>query len=301
MTTTDNAIRRGLAMATPPARRQRSRKARLWSAFVRDRAAVVGLALAIVIALLAIGAPLLARHDPLDQSALNRLKPPDAEHPMGRDSFGRDVFARVLYAGRVSLVIGLGAVLIGGSVGTVLGLIAGHAGGRPENLIMRAVDVLMAFPSLLLGLTVLTMLGPGLEKMILAIGLLLTPPFARVIHGAALTIKRREFVEAARAIGAGEARIVGRHVLPNVAGEVVVLTGLWTATAIRVEASLSFIGLGVAPPTPTWGNMIREGVQHLTNAPWLSVFPGLAILLTALAFNMLGDGVRDALDPRLQQ
>jgi len=280
--------------------RVRSERARLWTTFVRNRAAVVGLVLALLIATAAVGAPLLAPHDPLDQQAINRMKPPDGAYLMGRDTFGRDIFARVLFAGRISLAIGIGAVLLGGAFGSLLGLVAGLSGGRMENLIMRGVDVLMAFPSLLLGLVVLTMLGPGLDRMILAIGLLLSPPFARIVHGSTLTLKHQEFVQAARSVGAGYARILARHILPNVLGEVVVLASLWTASAIRVEASLSFIGLGVAPPTPTWGNMIREGLPFLANAPWLSVFPGLAILLTVLAFNLLGDGLRDVFDPRSQ-
>jgi peptide/nickel transport system permease protein len=287
-------------VAAPPVR-LRSQRQRMWHTFVRNRAAVVGLVLAVLIAAAAIGAPLITWHDPFDQQAANRLKPPDVSFIMGRDTFGRDVYARVVYAGRVSLLIGLGSVLLGGAVGTLLGLVAGYGGSVAENGIMRLVDVLMAFPSLLLGLAVLAVLGPGLEKLILTIGLLLAPPFARVVHGATLGLKSQEFVQAARAVGAGQKRILGRHILPNVQGEIVVLASLWTASAIRVEASLSFIGLGVAPPTPTWGNMVREGVQNLTNAPWLSLFPGLAILLTVLAFNLLGDGLRDVFDPRLQQ
>jgi peptide/nickel transport system permease protein len=220
---------------------------------------------------------------------------------LGQDTFGRDVLARILFAGRVSLLVGLGSVVLGGAIGCVMGLVAGYAGGYAENAIMRVVDVLMAFPSLLLGLTVLAVLGPGLGKMILAIGLVLAPAFARVMHGAALALQRREFVEAARSAGATTPRILGIHILPNVLGEIVVLASLWTASAIRVEANLSFIGLGVSPPTPTWGNMIRDGTPHLLNAPWLSVFPGLAILVTVLAFNLLGDGLRDVFDPRLRE
>lgn len=274
---------------------------RLWSTFVRNRVAVVGFVLAILVTVLSVAAPLITPRDPLAQDARTRLQPPDRTHVLGRDTFGRDVFARVLYAGRISLTVGLCSVLLGGAIGSVMGLVAGYSGGKLENLIMRLVDTLMAFPSLLLGLLVLAVLGPGLFKMILAIGIMLSPAFARVMHGSALSLKKREFVEAARSVGAGTPRILRIHILPNVLGEVVVLGSLWTASAIRVEANLSFIGLGVSPPTPTWGNMIRDGTPHLLNAPWLSVFPGLAILITVLAFNLLGDGLRDVLDPHLRE
>ncbi|HBY99100.1 MAG TPA: peptide ABC transporter permease [Chloroflexi bacterium] len=277
-----------------------SQRRRMLRTFLRNRAAVVGLILVILIVVLSAAAPLVAPHDPLEQSARVRLQPPDSTHLLGYDTFGRDVLSRVIYAGQVSLVVGLFSVLLGGSVGTAMGLVAGYSGGRLEHLIMRSVDILMAFPSLLLGLTVLAVLGPGLFKMILAIGLMLSPAFARVVHGAALALKRQEFVEAARCVGAGRLRILRLHILPNVLGEIIVLASLWTASAIRVEANLSFIGLGVSPPTPTWGNMIRDGAPNLINAPWLSVFPGLAILITVLAFNLLGDGLRDVFDPRLQ-
>lgn len=278
-----------------------SQRQRVWRTFLRNRAAVLGLFLTMAVTLSAIAAPVLAPHDPLEQSAKNRLAAPSELYPLGRDTFGRDVLSRIVYAGRVSILVGVTSILLGGVMGTLLGLIAGYSGGKIENAIMRFIDILMAFPSLLLGLTVLAVLGPGLEKMIVAIGIMFSPGFARVVHGTTLSVKAHEFVEAARCIGATQARILRLHILPNILGEVVVLGSLWTASAIRVEASLSFIGLGVAPPTPTWGNMIRDGTPHLMNAPWLSVFPGLAILITVLAFNLLGDGLRDVLDPRLQQ
>ncbi len=274
---------------------------RLWRTFARNRAAVVGLVLAILVTILSVAAPLVTSHDPVAQEARFRLQPPDQTHILGRDTFGRDLFARVLYAGRISLLVGVCSVVLGGVIGSTLGLVAGYTGGKIENVIMRFVDILMAFPSLLLGLLVLAVLGPGLLKMILAIGIMLSPAFARVMHGSALSLKKREFVEGARSVGAGPVRIVGLHILPNVMGEVVVLSSLWTASAIRIEANLSFIGLGVSPPTPTWGNMIRDGTPHLLNAPWLSVFPGLAILVAVLAFNLLGDGLRDVLDPHLRE
>lgn len=274
---------------------------RLWRTFLRNRAAVVGLVLAILVTILSVAAPFFASHDPLVQDARSRLQPPDQMHILGRDPFGRDVFARLLFAGRMSLLVGVCSVMLGGVIGSTLGLVAGYTGGKVENVIMRFVDILMAFPSLLLGLLVLAVLGPGLFKMILAIGIMLSPGFARVMHGSALSLKKREFVEGARSVGASPARIVGLHILPNVMGEVVVLGSLWTASAIRIEANLSFIGLGVSPPTPTWGNMIRDGTPHLLNAPWLSVFPGLAILVAVLGFNLLGDGLRDVLDPHLRE
>jgi peptide/nickel transport system permease protein len=274
---------------------------RLWRTFSRNRVAVLGLALVGLVAAASVGAPILTSLSPYEQRAQERLQVPGERHLLGQDTFGRDVLARILFAGRVSLLVGLGSVVLGGAIGCVMGLVAGYAGGYAENAIMRVVDVLMAFPSLLLGLTVLAVLGPGLGKMILAIGLVLAPAFARVMHGAALALQRREFVEAARSAGATTPRILGIHILPNVLGEIVVLASLWTASAIRVEANLSFIGLGVSPPTPTWGNMIRDGTPHLLNAPWLSVFPGLAILVTVLAFNLLGDGLRDVFDPRLRE
>jgi peptide/nickel transport system permease protein len=280
---------------------RRSERGRLWRTFLRNRAAVVGLGLAVLVTVLSIGAPFFASHDPMAQEARFRLQPPDRTYLLGRDPFGRDVFARLLLAGRISLLVGVGSVLLGGVIGSTLGLVAGYAGGKLENVIMRFVDILMAFPSLLLGLMVLAVLGAGLFKMILAIGLMLSPAFARVLHGSALSLKKREFVEGARSVGASPARIVGLHILPNVMGEVVVLGSLWTASAIRIEANLSFIGLGVSPPTPTWGNMIRDGTPHLLNAPFLSVFPGLAILVAVLAFNLLGDGLRDVLDPHLRE
>jgi peptide/nickel transport system permease protein len=274
---------------------------RLWRTFLRNRAAVFGLVLAVLVTILSVAAPLFTSYDPLIQDARSRLQAPSQMHLLGRDPFGRDVFARVLYAGRISLLVGVCSVLLGGVIGSTLGLVAGYTGGRIENVIMRFVDILMAFPSLLLGLMVLAVLGNGLFKMILAIGIMLSPAFARVMHGSALSLKKREFVEGARSVGAGPIRIVALHILPNVMGEVVVLGSLWTASAIRTEANLSFIGLGVSPPTPTWGNMIRDGTPHLLNAPWLSIFPGVAILVAVLGFNLLGDGLRDVLDPHLRE
>jgi peptide/nickel transport system permease protein len=287
----------GTAPAARPARREWQR---IWATLLRNRVSLLGVGLGLAIAVSAAAAPLLTGWSPYSQDALHRLQAPGPAHLLGLDTYGRDVLARILYAGRVSLLVGIGAVALGGACGTAIGLAAGYYRGRAEHLLMRFVDILMAFPSLLLGLIVLAVLGPGLGKMIVAIGLVLAPPFARIAHGTTLSLAGQEFVDAARAVGAGAWRIMGGHILRNVLGELVVLAGLLAASAIRIEASLSFIGLGVSPPTPTWGNMIREGTPYLIDAPWLSVAPGVAILLAVLAFNLVGDALRDVIDPRLR-
>jgi peptide/nickel transport system permease protein len=297
-----------------PAIRIRSQKKRLWQTFIRNRPAILGLVLMFIVLLTAIFAddwfiaifqgrdpqPLLAPYDPLIQDPANRLAPPSREHWMGLDSYGRDQMSRIIYGSRVSLLVGIAAVLIGGIAGALMGLTGGYQGGKTENFLMRTTDVLMAFPSLIMGLMVLAVLGGGLFNMILAIGIVLAPTFARVAHGSTLTVKENEYVEAARSIGSGNFRIARVHVLPNITSELVVLASIWIATAIRVEANLSFIGLGVSPPTPAWGSMIRDGTKYLFDAPWVSFFPGMAILITVLAFNLLGDGLRDVFDPKLQ-
>lgn len=277
--------------------RVKSRKVR---AFLKNRTAVIGAVVASLMVLAAICAPLLAPADPLAQDVYAKLSPPSHIHPLGADDFGRDVLSRIIYGARVSLTVGIFSVLLGMGVGTFLGLAAGYFRGWLELLVMRVADVLMAFPTLVMGLLVMAILGTGLGKLIVAIGVVLAPRFARLAYGAAVSVRETEFVDAAHAIGASPWRILLRHILPNVFGEILVMGTLWTATAIRIEANLSFIGLGVSPPTPTWGNMIREGVNWIVVAPWLPVFPGLAILITVLAFNMVGDGLRDAVDPRLQ-
>jgi peptide/nickel transport system permease protein len=284
----------------------------LWDTFKRNRTALIGLIMVSFIIFIAVFAddwfiawsqgrepePLLAPYDPLKQDPRNRLQPPSWEHPMGLDTFGRDILSRIIYGARVSLMVGFLSVLMGGTLGTILGILAGYSGGKTEDTIMRSVDVLMAFPSLIMGLMVLAVLGAGIEKMIIAIGIMLAPAFVRVVHSSTLGIKENDFVMAARALGASRTRIIGAHILPNIIGEAIVLASIWTATAIRVEANLSFIGLGVSPPTPAWGTMIRDGTQYLTSSPWISIFPGLAILFTVLAFNLLGDGLRDIMDPK---
>ena len=298
MASTPATLGSGQASPAPPDIKLVSQRQRAWRSFRRNKSAVVGLALVVLLVLIAIFAPLLAPHDPIEQSTINRLAPPSPEYPLGRDDYGRDVLSRIIYGTRVALTIGVLSVLLGGLIGTTIGVVAGYFGGRTESLLMRIVDILLSFPDLITGLLVVAVLGSGSVKLIVAIGLTIAPRFARIAYGPTLALKEKEFVEAARALGQKTHTILSRHILPNVAGELLVLGSLWTASAIRLEASLSFIGLGVPPPTPTWGQMIRDGTRYLSSDPLLSLAPGVALLITVFAFNLVGDGLRDVLDPR---
>jgi peptide/nickel transport system permease protein len=275
-----------------------SQRRRAWRAFARNKSAVVGLALIVMIVLVAILAPILAPYDPLTQSTINRLQTPSSEHWLGTDDYGRDILSRILYGTRVALLIGVLSVALGAVVGTTIGVVAGYFGGIADAILMRIVDIMLSFPDLITGLLVMAVLGSGETKLIIAIGFTIAPRFARIAYGPTLGLKEKEFVDAARALGQRTRIILSRHILPNIAGELVVLASLWTASAIRLEASLSFIGLGVPPPTPTWGQMIRDGTVRLADLPLMSLAPGLALLITVFAFNLVGDGLRDVLDPR---
>jgi peptide/nickel transport system permease protein len=283
-----------------PLRKPVSQSRRMLKAFTRNRTAVVGFIMVVIVVFASFGAHWISPINPLAQSPRNRLEAPSSDHIMGRDAFGRDIFTRVLYAGRVSLVVGVASVALGGLLGIFVGLIAAYFGGLVETILMRIIDILMAFPSLILGLVVMAVLGGGAVNMILAIGVVFAPGFARVVHATTLSLKQQEFILAAQAVGAGHPRIMLNHILPNTLGEIIVLSSLWIASAIRIETSLSFIGLGISPPTPTWGNMIRDGTNFIFDAPWYSIFPGLAIFFTVLGLNLMGDGLRDILDPRLR-
>ncbi len=272
----------------------------LIKAFNTNKTSWVGLAVFLVVALLAIFAPLIAPYDPVDQNILFRLKPPSAEHLMGTDYYGRDILSRLLYGARISLVIGLLAIGAAMVIGSLIGLVAGYRGGRTDIIVMQTMDVLLAFPSLILGLIVVAMLGPSITNLVVAIALTAIPPFARIARAPTIAVKEREFVEAGRALGYSDLRLMLGHILPNILPEILVMGSLWLATAIRVEASLAFIGLGVAPPTATWGGMIREGFENILDSFWLALFPSFAILLVVFALNLMGDGLRDAIDPKLR-
>lgn len=269
--------------------------------FNRNKTSWLGLGIFCVIALLALLAPVLAPHDPAAQSVLNRMKPPSAEFLLGTDAFGRDVFSRLLFGARISLMVGLSSVAIAMVVGGALGIVAGFKGGRIDNIVMRAMDVLLSFPTLIMGLLIVALLGPNLTNMVIAIALTLVPKFARIARAPTVVIRERAYIEACRALGYSDLRIMVVHILPNVIGEVLVLASLWAANAIQIEAGFSFIGLTVRPPTPTWGGMIRDGFEQIFQAPWLSIWPGLCILLTVFSLNLLGDGIRDAVDPKLRE
>jgi peptide/nickel transport system permease protein len=270
------------------------------AAFNTNKTSWIGLSIMAAVILAAVFAPLLAPHDPLAQDVFARLVEPSERFPLGSDYYGRDILSRLLYGARVSLVIGALAIAGAVAVGSTIGILAGYYGGRFDILAMQAMDILLAFPSLILGLIVVAMLGPSLTNLVIAIGLTAVPPFARIARAPTIAVKEREFVEAGRALGFSDARLMGLHILPNVFPEILVMASIWLATAIRVEASLAFIGLGVKPPTPTWGGMIREGFENILDGPWLAVWPGLAILVVVFSLNLLGDGLRDAIDPKLR-
>lgn len=269
-------------------------------AFNANKTSWVGLGLFLAMVLLAIFAPVIAPYDPLEQNILDRLQPPSAEHWLGTDFFGRDTLSRILWGARISLTIGLASIGIAMVVGSAIGLFSGYVGGRVDIVIMQTMDVLLAFPALILGLIIVAMLGPSIANLAIAIALTAIPPFARIARAPTIAVKNREFVEAGRALGYSDKRLMFGHILPNIAPEILVMGSLWLATAIRVEASLAFIGLGVSPPTPTWGGMIREGFENILDSFWLALFPSIAILIVVLGLNLLGDGLRDAVDPRLK-
>ncbi|MDB5362056.1 MAG: transporter permease [Rhodospirillales bacterium] len=263
-----------------------------------NRSLMAGVALLVFIILLAVLAPWISPYDPNDQDAIASLGAPNAQHWFGTDFFGRDVLSRVIWGARVSLFVGAVSTAISMLLGGSIGILSGYVGGRFDQGVMAVMDVLLSFPQLIMGLIIVALLGANLTDLILAIAITAVPPFARVARGPTLSLKERDFVEAGRALGFSNLRIMLVHILPNVLDDLIVMGSLWLATAIRTEASLSFIGLGLPPPTATWGSIIREGFENLLDAPWLAVFPSLAVLIVMLALNMIGDGLRDATDPK---
>jgi peptide/nickel transport system permease protein len=268
---------------------------RLW----KVRLAAIGLGIVALLVICAVLAPVISPYEPNRQRLLEALQGPSAEHLLGTDENGRDVLSRILYGTRISLAAGIFSVSIALFFGVLMGLVSGYFGGKIDDVIMRMMDALLAFPTLVLALAITAALGPGLRNAMIAIGIVFMPIFARLTRGQVLSVREREFVEAARTLGAGHGRIMLLHILPNVTAPLIVQVSLSVAVAILAEATLSFLGLGVQPPEPSWGSMVSRGKDYLDLAPWLAFAPGGAILLAVMGFNFLGDAVRDALDPRL--
>ncbi|MCH7914015.1 MAG: ABC transporter permease [Deltaproteobacteria bacterium] len=277
------------------------RRREIARAIKNNKTTLVGIVLTLLILLVALLAPWLAPFDPIHQNISRGDLPPGPVHILGTDSYGRDVLSRILLGARVSLGIALSAVGLAITIGSLVGVIAGYKGGLVDAITIRVIDMLMTFPTIILGLMVLSVLGSGMFNLTLAISVAITPRFARVARGSAIAMRERDYIQAARALGMSDWRIIFVHVLPNITNEILVISTLWTGTAILQEAGLSFIGLGVKPPTPSWGGMIRDGVNQLLNQPWLSIAPGVAIFIVVLAFNMIGDGLRDVMDPKTME
>ena len=267
---------------------------------VRHRGALVGLAILATLAVLAVAAPWLSARDPIRTAPREALQPPGARFVLGSDQFGRDVASRVLHGARVSLLVGVISVSIAVGLGAPIGLVSGYYGGRLDALIMRVMDVMLAFPGILLALAIVSVLSPGLGNVMIAVGLSAVPGYARLVRATVLSAREHLYVEAARALGGRDGAILVRDILPNVVAPLIVTATLGLGGAILSAAALSFLGLGSQPPQPEWGRMLSEGRDYLREAWWISTFPGLGILLTVLAMNLVGDGLRDVLDPRLK-
>ena len=268
--------------------------------FLRHKGALAGTVLLLAMVLSAGLSPWLAPYDPIAQDQRASLRPPGRAHPLGTDVFGRDILSRVLWGGRQSLRVSLLAVTVGGTLGTVLGLLAGYYEGWAGVVVLRLTDLLLALPGILLALTIVAATGPSLENVIVAVGVSSMPAYVRVVNGAVLDVKTRTFIEAVRASGAVDLRVVGRHVLPNILAPVIVLSTLGLGNALLIAATLSFLGLGAQPPTPEWGAMLSQGREFIFGFSWIATFPGIAILVTVIGATLLGEGMRDLLDPRLR-
>ncbi|SDS43150.1 peptide/nickel transport system permease protein [Jiangella sp. DSM 45060] len=289
------------ASAGTAARTARSHNA--WRALLVNRWGLTAMAFLAVVVLAAVLAPVIAPHDPQTQDLLGRLAPPawaggDASHLLGTDHLGRDVLSRLIYGSRVSLLVGVAAALMAGVIGAVVGLVAGYYGGWADRVLMRLADVQLAFPSILLALAVVAFLGTGLWIVIVVLGVTGWVSYARVVRSEVVSLKTRDFVTEARAIGVGDATIIRRHLLPNVSAPLATIATLNVAAAIVAESALSFLGLGVPSDVPTWGSMLADGQLYLGTSWWIAVFPGLALMLTSLAINITGDAIRDATDPK---
>jgi peptide/nickel transport system permease protein len=280
--------------------RKTSQFREVWRRLKRNRAAIAGGVIVLLFVATALLAPWLSPYPPNDGDLTKRLKAPDREHLLGTDPLGRDVLSRVIYGARISLQIQIVAVIIALFIGTILGMVGGYYGGTFDNLIMRLMDILLAFPGIFLAIAIIAVLGPGLTNLMLAAGIYSIPQFARIVRGSVLSLKEKEFVEAAKAVGENDFNILFRYLLPNSMAPIIVQTTLRMATVLLTASGLSFLGLGVQPPTPEWGAMLSNARAYLITAPHVATIPGLAIMLVVMGFNLFGDGLRDSLDPRLR-
>lgn len=282
-------------------RKQRTRLQETWRRFIKNKWALSGMALLLFLAVTAIGAGFVAPEGIDDQHLTRRFSPPSRENLMGTDHLGRDMLSRIIHGSRLSLSIGFITTTIGLLVGGTLGAIAGYYGGREDQIIMRFMDVILAIPGFIFAVALVTALGPNLTNLMIAVGVNSIPYFARIIRSSVMSVKENEYIEAARAIGSSDAWIITKHVVPNSFAPILVQATLYIGDTIIIAAGLSFLGLGAQPPLPEWGAMLSGGRQYLRDAWWMATFPGIAIMITVLAFNLVGDGLRDALDPRLKQ
>jgi peptide/nickel transport system permease protein len=274
--------------------------AEVWRRLKRNRAAIVGGIIVLLFVSIAILAPLISPHPPNEGDLKKRLEPPSKEYLLGTDPLGRDLLSRVIYGARISLQIQVVAVFIAMVIGTLLGMVGGYYGGKFDHLIMRLMDILLAFPGIFLAISIIAVLGPGLTNLMLAAGIYSIPQFARIVRGSVLSLKEKEFIEAARAVGENDFNILFRYLLPNSMAPIIIQTTLRMATVLLTASGLSFLGLGVQPPTAEWGAMLSNARAYLITAPHVATVPGLAIMLVVMGFNLFGDGLRDSLDPRLK-
>lgn len=287
--------------APAPAAKKKSQLQEVWGRFKKNRLALLGMFLILLMILMVALAPIIAPYGFDEQNYYEIFASPSLQHLCGTDNLGRDVFSRLLYGGRVSLTIGIISVGIGLLCGGLMGALAGYYGGKLDNVLMRFIDILMAIPSVILAISICAALGPGLVNTMIAVGVASIPNYARILRSSILSIKQQEYVEAARAIGASNARIIGKHIVPNSLSGLIVQASMGVGRAIISAASMSFIGLGIAPPNPEWGAMLSAGRTYFRDYPHMVLFPGIAIFLAVLSMNLIGDGLRDALDPRLKR
>ncbi len=266
---------------------------------LKNKQLVLGSMLVLAIIILAVFAPLIAPYDPVGNNLLSSLQPPGGNHILGTDSLGRDQLSRIIYGSRISLMLGLTTQLINTLIGVILGVLAGYFGGRVDNLIMGLTNVMLSIPAIILGLTIMAVMGPGLINIFIALGFTLWTYTCRVVRAQTMLIKEKEFVKAAEALGASSWRIAIKHIIPQIVGPVLVIATFGAASAILLEASLSFLGIGVQPPTPSWGAMLSRGREYIWTAPWLMIYPGLFLVTTILGLNLMGDGLRDYWDPKM--